>query len=89
MVERFRRYCSDKIEHMDRMTDGQMYRRTDVQTDRVILNLCGIRLRCQAIQNTYAFYAYVTNNVKILLRIHYGKNAVSDENLNECGKELW
>ena len=39
MVERFRRYCSDKIGHMDRMTDGQMYRRTDVQTDRVILNI--------------------------------------------------
>ena len=39
MVERFRRYRPDKIEHMDRMTDGHMYRRTDVQTDRVILNI--------------------------------------------------
>ena len=39
MVERFRRYCSDKIGHIDRMTGGQMYRRTDVQTDRVILNI--------------------------------------------------
>ena len=25
MVERFRRYCSDKIGHVDRMTDGQTY----------------------------------------------------------------
>ena len=36
MVERFRRYRPDKICHMDRMTDRQMCRRTDVQTDRVI-----------------------------------------------------
>ena len=41
------------------------------------------------IWNTYKFYDYVTNNVEIILRIHYGKNAILDENLNECGKELW
>ena len=34
-------------------------------------------------------YAYVTNNVEIILRIHNGKDSVLDENLNECGKELW
>ena len=28
-------------------------------------------------------------NVEILLRIHYCKNAVLDETLNECGKKLW
>ena len=39
MVERFRRYRPDKIEHTDRMTDGHMYGRTDVQTDRVIPNI--------------------------------------------------
>ena len=44
---------------------------------------------CQAIQNIYKFYAYVTNNVEIILRIDNGKDAVLDENLNECGKELW
>ena len=61
-----------------------MYRQTEW-----FLILCDLRLGCQAIQNTYKFYAYVTNNVEILLRIHYGKKAVLDENLNECGKELW
>ena len=39
MVERFRRYRPDKIEHTDRMTYGHMYGRTDVQTDRVIPNI--------------------------------------------------
>ena len=39
MVEWFRRYRSDKIEHTDRMTDGHMYGQTDVQTDRVIPNI--------------------------------------------------
>ena len=39
MVERFRRHRPDKIEHTDRMTDGHMYGRTDVQTDRVIPNI--------------------------------------------------
>ena len=72
---------------MDRMTDGQMYRRTDRQSDSKYCR--NLRLRCQAIQNTYKFYVCVTNNVEILLRIHYGKNAVLDENLNECGKDLW
>ena len=72
------------------MTDGQMYRRTDVQTDRVIPNIAqATPKRCQAIQNTYKFYDYMTNNIEIILRIHYGKNAVLDENLNECGKEFW
>ena len=32
MVERFRRYRPDKIEHTDRMTDGHMYGRTDRST---------------------------------------------------------
>ena len=72
---------------MDRMTDGQMYRRTDVQTDRVILNIVRSTPKVPAIQNTYKFYAYMTNNVEIPLQILYGKNAVLDENLNECGKE--
>ena len=39
MIERFRRYCPDKIEHTDMMTNGHMYGRTDVQTDRVIPNI--------------------------------------------------
>ena len=39
MIERFRGYRPDKIEHTDRMTDGHMYGRTDVQTDRVIPNI--------------------------------------------------
>ena len=39
MVERFRRYRPDKIEHTDRMTDEHMYGRTDVLTDRVIPNI--------------------------------------------------
>ena len=39
MVEQVRRYCADTIGHTDRMTDGQMYRRTDAQSDRVILNI--------------------------------------------------
>ena len=30
MVEQFRRYHPDKIRHMDRVTDGQMYRQTDL-----------------------------------------------------------
>ena len=30
----------------------------------------------------------MTNNVEIILQIHNGKDAVLDENLNECGKEL-
>ena len=34
-------------------------------------------------ENTYKFYVYVTNNIEIILRIHYGKNAVLEENLNE------
>ena len=45
-------------------------------------------LRCQARQNIYKFYVYVTNNEEIILRIHSGKNAAVDENLNERGKEL-
>ena len=45
--------------------------------------MCDLCLRCQAIQNTYEFYVYVTNNLEIILRFHYGKNAVLDENLNE------
>ena len=39
MVERFRRYRPDKIGHTDRIADGQMYRLTDVETDRMILNI--------------------------------------------------
>ena len=39
MIEWFRRYRPDKIEHTDGMTDGHMYGRTDVQTDRVIPNI--------------------------------------------------
>ena len=39
MVEQFRRYHPDKIEHTDRKTYGHMYGRTDVQTDRVIPNI--------------------------------------------------
>ena len=31
----------------------------------------------------------MTNNIEITLRIHYGKNAILDKDLNECGKELW
>ena len=48
--------------------------------------MCDLRLRCQAIQNTYKFYVNTTNNVKIVLRIHYGKNAALDENLNDCAQ---
>ena len=33
MVERFRRYCRDKIGHTDRMTGRWMYRHTDRQSD--------------------------------------------------------
>ena len=40
----------------------------------------------------YKFYVYVTNNVEGMdstpLRIHSGKNAAVDENLNKSGKEL-
>ena len=89
MVERFRRYRPDKIEHTDRLTDGhvRLDRRTDRQSDS---KYCAIHyLRCQAIQNIYKFYAYVTNNVEIIPRTHNGKDAVLDENLNECGKVLW
>ena len=39
MVEQFRRYRPDKIKHTDRMSDGHKYRRTDVQTNRVIPNI--------------------------------------------------
>ena len=34
-------------------------------------------------QKTYKFYVYVANNVKTVLRIHSGKNAVVEENLYE------
>ena len=47
------------------------------------------RKKGQATQNTNKFYVYLTNNVEIILRIHYGKNAILDEDLNECGKESW
>ena len=72
------------------MTDGQMYGRTDVQTEWFQI-LCDLRLTWQVIQNAYKFYVYVTNDEEIVLRvrIHYGKNTILDENLNECGKKLW
>ena len=37
---------------------------------------------------TCKFYVYVTNNDEIVLRIHSGKDAAVDENLNESCKEL-
>ena len=50
--------------------------------------LFDLRLRCQARQNPFMFYVYVTDNVEIAPRIHSGKNAAVDEDLNENGKEL-
>ena len=50
--------------------------------------LFDLRLRCQATPNTGKFYVYVTNDVEIVLRIHSGKNAAVDEDLNDSGKEL-
>ena len=41
---------------------------------------------------SYAGYLNVfcfRDSVEIILQIHYGENNVLDENLNECGKELW
>ena len=51
---------------------------------KIMFKLCQ---RYQAVQNTYKFYIYVTNNVEIGLWIHSGKSTAVDKILNENGKE--
>ena len=50
-------------------------KQTTIKSPDTTQSLFDLRLRCQAIQNSYTLYVYMTNNVEIVLQIHFRKKS--------------